>query len=101
MYYVETSRITHVADGTSDYVFPCRQPVDFSRAEGYEYFDAVEGLNLGQELASVSEVRREDRMWKLYESRIVPRLVAGETIRLNGTFTKRIYDHVRELYRDM
>lgn len=101
MYHVATTRITHVDDGTSDYAFPCLQPADFSAAAGYEYFDGLGGRDFGQELQSLSEVRREDRVWELYQSQIIPRIESGETLRLNGTFTKRIYDHVRDLYREL
>lgn len=101
MYHVETTRITHVADGTSDYAFPCLQPADFSTAAGYEYFDALGGQDFGSELQALSEVRREERMWQLYEAHIIPRIESGRTLYLNGTFTKRIYDHVRDLYREL
>jgi hypothetical protein len=39
-------------------------------------------------------------MWKLFETHMIPRIKSGETMHLNGTFTKKIYDYIRELYRD-
>ncbi len=101
MYLVKAHSITHVPDGTNDYVFPCRQPTSlFQEVPGYLYLDTMEKSDVSDYLKNISEVQRETYMWELFQSRVIPKIELNEPIGLNGTFTKQIYNYFRKFYEE-
>lgn len=99
MHVVSSDSITYRDDGTRDLVFPCFQPeMPFPEIPGHTYFDTLERADVSEWLKTRSEVEREEYLWELFRSRIIPRLESREPLCLNGTFTKRIYDRMRETY---
>ena len=100
MHLIHTDKISYLDDGTHDYVFECVQPMDpFSEVSGCLYLDNLEDPSVHLDIAHLSEVQREMYMWQLFETYIIPRIQAGETLHLNGTFTKKIYDYIRSIYQ--
>lgn len=100
MHRIYTDKISYLDDGTHDYVFECVQPTNqFSEVPGYIYLDNLEDVTTQLDIAHLSEVQREIHMWKLFETYVIPRIQAGETLHLNGTFTKKIYDYIRSIYQ--
>lgn len=100
MHHIHPHKITHVEDGTHDYLFQCYQPDSlFSEVSHCVYLDTLGPKNNQQEMLDISEVQREIYMWELFEIQIIPRIVSGEILHLNGTFTKKIYDYIRDIYR--
>lgn len=102
MHLIGNSAIRYCDDGTTDYVFPCLQPVGpFDVVPRHTYLDTLEKSEVSAYLVTLSEVRREAYMWSLFQAYAVPKINSGTTLRLNGTFTKKIYDHIREIYREL
>lgn len=102
MYHVWVHSILHTQDGTTDYVFECCQPLDLLEAIPWHiYFDTLEHARVSQFVSDFSEVRREAYLWDLFRSFVVPRMHREDQLFLNGTFTKKIYDHIRKVYREL
>ncbi|MDD2745021.1 MAG: hypothetical protein PHU93_00615 [Candidatus Gracilibacteria bacterium] len=100
MHLIHTNKISYLDDGTHDYVFECVQPTSqFSEVSDYVYLDNLENPRVQLDISHLSEVQREIYMWRLFETYIIPRIQAGQMLHLNGTFTKKIYDYIRNIYQ--
>jgi hypothetical protein len=102
MHHVWMQSILYFEDGTTDYVFDCCQPLDLlEEIPWHQYFDTMEHPHVSQMLFDVSEVRREAYMWDLFESQVIPKIHWEDRLFLNGTFTKKIFDYIRKIHREL